>query len=150
MKKRVKTISSLDEMSAFSTWFIDHYLFESKNKATVVFLSGDLGSGKTTFMRTLARNLGITSRITSPTFVLEKRYQIPDSSLGYKTLIHIDAYRLSGGELREALDLERVTSEPKNLVCIEWPENFDTASLKADTHILFDFVDENTRKIQVC
>ena len=60
--------------------------------ATVLALHGELGAGKTTFTQTLARTLGVTDAVTSPTFVIMKLYELQHQS--FETLIHIDAYRI--------------------------------------------------------
>src|SRR3989344_466635 len=74
----------------------------NKNSATVIGLYGELGSGKTTFMKFFASSLGITETIQSPTFVIMKFYKIPPNYLlpttKYSSLIHIDAYRLEKEE----------------------------------------------------
>src|ERR1700739_2778621 len=71
-----------------------------EDRATVVTLSGDLGAGKTTFVQAAANALGIEENVTSPTFVIEKIYQLPKKSdvrhRFFKRLVHVDAYRLEG------------------------------------------------------
>lgn len=98
--------------------------------ARIVTLSGDLGAGKTTFVQAVADALGVQDRVASPTFVIEKIYELPvdqGQSLpagrsGFARLIHIDAYRLkSGGEL-EALGWGAIAADPRNLILLEWPE----------------------------
>ena len=74
--------------------------------ATLLTLSGDLGAGKTTLVQALARELGITEAIQSPTYVLMKRYELQGQL--FDALIHIDAYRLENAEQFAALEPERV------------------------------------------
>lgn len=90
-------------------------------KATVVGLSGDLGAGKTTFTQKVAKELDISDDVTSPTFVIQKLYDIPSGE--FRRLIHIDAYRLEGGEDLERLGFLDLLEDPDNLIMIEWPEN---------------------------
>lgn len=87
-----------------------------------ILLSGELGAGKTTFLQGFAKGLGITQQITSPTFALEQRYQIPTPYALPPTpeLIHIDLYRLSEKQSRELL---ASTDDHMGLRCIEWPEH---------------------------
>jgi len=92
-----------------------------KSKATVVALRGDLGAGKTTFTQALARELGITGTVQSPTYVLMKKYEIKKVS-PFKTLVHIDAYRLEKPEEFSALRPEEFLNDPSCLVVVEWPE----------------------------
>lgn len=88
--------------------------------ATVVTLSGDLGAGKTTFTQGIARALGVEEHVTSPTFVLEKVYELTDQK--WKRLIHIDAYRLVSEHELEVLGWHDMAADPGNLIIIEWPE----------------------------
>jgi tRNA threonylcarbamoyladenosine biosynthesis protein TsaE len=82
---------------------------------TVLTLEGDLGAGKTTFVRGLARGLGIADDVTSPSFALLHVYQ------GIRQLIHIDAYRLNNPAGFDDLLVWDLTRSPWNVV-IEWPE----------------------------
>lgn len=100
--------------------------------AFVVGLSGHLGAGKTSCTKLLAKELGIPETVTSPTFVIMKIYDIPAGAklasgagvpISFKRLVHIDAYRLERRSELEGIDFERVSSDPHNLVVIEWPEN---------------------------
>lgn len=101
-------------------------------KALIVGLSGHLGAGKTAFVKMVAKALGITESITSPTFVIMKNYEI--NSENWETLVHIDLYRLEKPEEIKALNLEKIVSNPKNLIMIEWPEH---VGFKTDLQINF-------------
>lgn len=114
--------------------------------ARVLALSGDLGAGKTTFTKALAKELGIVEHITSPTFVIQKSYSIPNNA-DYKKLVHIDAYRLESGADAEVLDLQNTLQEQGNLVVIEWAENIKSALPKDALQIHFEYIDEITRRI---
>lgn len=92
--------------------------------ATLITLSGELGAGKTTFTQALARALGVTEAITSPTFVLMKIYALPDGG-AFKRLVHIDAYRLQGAGDLAPLGFDEVLTDRENLVVVEWPEQVD-------------------------
>ncbi len=81
----------------------------------VLALHGDLGAGKTTFVRGLARAWGITEPVTSPTFNLYTLYD------GERKLLHLDAYRLESGADLDALMLEDFLTSPWCLA-VEWPE----------------------------
>jgi tRNA threonylcarbamoyladenosine biosynthesis protein TsaE len=116
------------------------------NQATVVALSGDLGAGKTTFVKYFAESVGIpATEITSPTFVIMKSYDI--SANGFKKFIHIDAYRLEKAEEIEKLGWRNLIGGVENLIFVEWPENIKNALPKEVKKISFRFIDENTREI---
>lgn len=93
--------------------------------ATTLALHGDLGVGKTTFVQGLARGLGITTSVTSPTFNIYTVYRGPT-----RTLVHLDAYRLETSTQIESLLLEDFLMPPWCLA-IEWPEKIG-AWLPAD------------------
>ncbi len=80
----------------------------------LVIVRGDLGTGKTTLTRAIARTLGISAHITSPTFALAQHYA------GRTPLLHIDAYRLQGADDEElGLLLDGAADA---LTIVEWPE----------------------------
>ncbi|PKK90125.1 MAG: tRNA (adenosine(37)-N6)-threonylcarbamoyltransferase complex ATPase subunit type 1 TsaE [Tenericutes bacterium HGW-Tenericutes-6] len=82
----------------------------------VILLDGDLGSGKTTFTKGLARALGITDVVNSPTYTILKKYTTKD--LHHKSLYHFDLYRLS--EVGDDFDLEEYI-DGQGMIVIEWP-----------------------------
>lgn len=160
MKQEVK---NLEELRAKAEEFLKTLAARPiKDTATVVGLSGDLGSGKTAFTKCIASALGITDVVTSPTFILEKLYIIPRGSVvgeRFTKLIHIDAYRLGGrvsvdGTRRDsaesemkALDWETLLLDEHNLILLEWPERVREAMPKDMTIISFEYVDEGVRRI---
>jgi tRNA threonylcarbamoyladenosine biosynthesis protein TsaE len=158
--------TSLKDTQDFAAQFLERVL-GSKNKtnntksATVICLSGDLGSGKTAFVQAVARLLGIEQNVTSPTFVIEKIYSIvPEINATMKSipsgrivtkfthLIHIDAYRLEkGGKELKVLDWGEIIADPTNLICIEWPEKVADILPKDALKLSFVFIDAHTREI---
>ena len=86
----------------------------------VVVLSGEVGSGKTTFVRAAARSLGVTDRVTSPTYQLARGYEgLKD---GRRVIVnHMDLYRLEGIEDRDVLELDDYL-DPEAVTFIEWAE----------------------------
>ena len=113
--------------------------------ATIVGLSGELGAGKTTFMKGVARSFNLDAHITSPTFVIQKLYELEDEQ--FDRLIHIDAYRLEGGEELAPLGWYEMLSDPKNIIFVEWPEKvFDAMPMRAEM-IHFQVLDTNERGI---
>lgn len=80
----------------------------------VIELVGDVGAGKTTFTRGLAKGLGVTEPVTSPSFTISKRYSFPGGEL-----VHYDFYRLDDpGIMRD--ELAETLSEPNSVVVVEW------------------------------
>ncbi len=115
--------------------------------AAVITLSGDLGSGKTTFTKSLATYFGIPAEeVTSPTFVIEKRFTLKGNPY-FHTLIHIDAYRLEKPEEIERLGWKETIADKGNLILMEWPENIGGVVPKDAIIISFKCIDENTREI---
>jgi len=83
-------------------------------------LVGDLGSGKTTFVRAFLKSLGVKGPVTSPTFLIMRSYQLAKGR--YRKAYHIDCYRLS--QFKELADLgfKKVVSDPDNALLIEWAD----------------------------
>jgi len=92
-------------------------------KAAVLALSGDLGTGKTAFVRYFLRALGVKQRITSPTFVITKSYKLKTKN--YKTAYHIDCYRIKNPRELFELGLKEILENLRNIVLIEWPEKVE-------------------------
>ncbi len=91
-------------------------------RGKVVTLSGELGSGKTSFAQGFAVALGVTEKIKSPTFVIFQTYAINTSQNNFKYFTHIDAYRLEKKEDLEKLGVGGFFSDPEVITILEWPE----------------------------
>ncbi len=115
--------------------------------ATLVTLSGELGAGKTSFTQGVAMALGVNDAVTSPTFVLEKIYELPEATgNGFKRLVHIDAYRLEGGKALPPLGFDELMQDIHNLILLEWPERVADGLPSAQVRITLE-VAENGRNI---
>ena len=114
----------------------------------ILALSGDLGTGKTHFVKGLALGLGIKQTINSPTFVVLKKYPLPKPHGQIKYLIHLDCYRLNSAE--ELLDLgwDEFINDPTNLVVVEWAEKIKSALPTKARWIKFKSLSENKRQIK--
>lgn len=92
---------------------------EGSRVPRVLCLWGELGSGKTTFVQGLAKGLGVTSRLLSPTFIIVRHHDIPAFS---GILYHLDLYRIATSEDARAIGFTDMVNEPGSLVVVEWPE----------------------------
>lgn len=123
----------------------------------IVRLEGDLGAGKTTFVRGLAGALGVApGLVSSPTFVLVNEYPLGTERRGIRRLIHMDAYRLNSGEDLDGIGWDRfVTPEgiaqPDCAVVIEWPARIaDALKGGADAAtVRFVHLDDSVRQIEL-
>lgn len=106
-------------------------------------LRGDLGAGKTSFVRGLARAWGIEGPVTSPSFNLLNLYKGSE-----RTLIHIDAYRLQSPEQAEGLLLDDFL-EPPYCLAVEWPEQFPSYRLKNAFNLKLEIVSEGRHRIRL-
>jgi tRNA threonylcarbamoyladenosine biosynthesis protein TsaE len=133
---------NVEETEKIAKIFLEKILQKEnkKNGAIVVCLSGDLGAGKTAFTQAIGKHLGIKNKITSPTFVIMKKYPVPEQARygagplplirgikgvesSFNFLIHIDAYRLKNEKELLSLGWEEIINNKEHLVFIEWPEN---------------------------
>jgi tRNA threonylcarbamoyladenosine biosynthesis protein TsaE len=123
-------------------------LFEKRLKtkdALVIALTGELGSGKTTFVQGFLRAAGARKRITSPTFVIIKSYKVKSC----KAIYHIDCYRIKKPKELLDLGLERILSDRRNVVLIEWAEKIQRILPKNAVWINFKYGKrENERVIE--
>jgi len=109
---RTITISSLQELDKAARSFL-----EAVGQVNVIAFSGEMGSGKTTFIQALCRNLGITVEVNSPTFSLVNEYFTPEG----KSIFHFDLYRIETPE--ELFDIGYEEYFFSGSLClIEWPE----------------------------
>ena len=136
---------SLEKMAQLATLIVDG--LEKKNRQAVVLgLQGDLGSGKTTFAQDVAKYLGVTEEVTSPTFIIQKSYQLPEGKK-FSRLVHIDAYRLDASEQLERLGFAELLKEEDTLIIVEWPEKVPKALPQHTQSLLFTFVNDTTREV---
>lgn len=117
----------------------------------VIELIGDVGAGKTTFTRGLAQGLGIDEAITSPTFVLSKRYCIPpsaDHNEGSGILVHYDFYRLPDPGIMSE-ELAETIVEPNSLVVVEWAESVSSLLPEDTIQVKIELEDDGSRLVEI-
>jgi tRNA threonylcarbamoyladenosine biosynthesis protein TsaE len=110
-----------------------------------VFLEGELGAGKTHFVKGLAAGLGVSpSEVNSPTFTLVNEYPFDGGALW-----HLDLYRLpEGGDIADALGLADLLDRC-GVMAIEWSERLGAQTWKPDARIAFHVADDDRREISV-
>lgn len=135
-----RTVNNLQETQALAI-----KLARQLKGGEVIGLIGDLGAGKTTFTQALAKALGVTAIVNSPTFVLMKVYGVDQGSI--KELIHVDAYRLTQGSELENIGLTDYISRPDVLVVIEWADRIKDYLPKNTKYYHFVSTSESSREI---
>lgn len=115
---------------------------KSLTPGTVVALYGDLGAGKTVFVRGMARGLGLSCRVVSPTFTIVNEY------IGDRELFHFDMYRLSSGE--ELFDIGWEDYLSRGGICaVEWSENVEEAFDGTEVIVRIEKLDDARRRITI-
>ncbi len=164
--------SSREKTQILAISFAKKILKEGVGKtARVCALQGDLGSGKTTFVQGFAKGLGITRTITSPTFLMIRRYPIPQAtshkpkaikplansdqqSVGvvrsFMNFYHLDLYMINNPKEIMDLGFKEIISNPNNIICIEWAEKLGYELPAHTEKITFSYgKKENERVIDV-
>ena len=146
LKNQIITKNS-QETKNFAKETVRKLFVLNKNGDYIICLSGDLGSGKTTFVQGIAEELEIKEVVNSPTFLIMKKYTARRDEAVLR-LYHFDCYRVSN--YQEILDLgwEEIINSKNNIVVIEWPEKIKEILPKERLDLKFEFVDENIRKIK--
>lgn len=129
-------VSSLEETSALAC-AVGSYLCPSD----IILLSGDLGAGKTHFSQALAKSLGITEQLTSPTFNIVLEYHNPQARL---PLFHFDLYRLNHADELDDIGFFEIC-ESEGVSCIEWADKFLDAMPEDHLDINIQYDEQGTR-----
>jgi tRNA threonylcarbamoyladenosine biosynthesis protein TsaE len=110
-----------------------------------ILLYGELGAGKTHFTKGLADGFGVTDvdEVSSPTFTLINQYA------GRVKVYHVDLYRIETGAL-DGLGLEEIFDDPNAAVIIEWAERLGSFETPGAVRVFLTYVDDHSRKIEVC
>lgn len=121
MEKRL-IVRSLHELAELAR-FLLQFQIKPSDRACVLALYGNLGAGKTALTKALAQELRVEEHVTSPTFVIQKRYSTRHAHL--RSLVHIDAYRLGCAAELAQLDFSELLQDSGALVVVEWAERVE-------------------------
>jgi len=128
--------------SEAETEAIGEKLASTLKDGTVVAMYGDLGAGKTAFVRGMAKGMGLNCRVNSPTFTIVNEY------LGDRELIHFDMYRLNSSD--ELFDIGWEDYLSRGAVCaVEWSENVDDAFFGDEIKLTIEKLSDTERKITI-
>ncbi len=106
---------------------------QKRDGAFVLALSGELGAGKTFFVKAIARSFGVREVVNSPTFLIMKKYKLNNERFSY--LYHFDCYRVLNAKEIEALGWREIISKKDAFVAVEWPENIKSILPESHTRV---------------
>lgn len=133
-------ISTLDNLGAAAAEFL-----EAVGDNRLIAFYGNLGAGKTTFIKELCSRLGVEDNVCSPTFTIVNEYRAADGD----SVFHFDFYRIDS--LREAEDLGLEEYFYSGCFCfMEWPEKVAELLPEEVVEVRIEPVDEVTRRILIC
>ncbi len=132
--------------SAEDTKNFGKFLAKSLKKGRVFCLSGELGSGKTTFAQGFLEGMGVSGPYTSPTFLIMKHYQRESGDHNIKNIFHLDAYRVEKDDILD-LGWDEIISDPSSVVIVEWAERIHNIIPENAMWINFSWIDKDKRKI---
>lgn len=142
-------VSSAGQMQKIAGKIARQFLKKQPQKQAVVFgLRGELGSGKTTFLQGFAKGLCIKEKITSPTFVILKKFKIAEIK-NFKNFYHLDCYRIQKSNEILELGWEKIIADPENIIAVEWAALIKDILPKQTIFIDFKHINENTREISI-
>lgn len=135
-------IEHLESLSQYS-----HKLLETFPNTRVFAFTGEVGAGKTTFIQSLCKQLGVTSAVTSPTFALVNEYPYTDAASGLpQSVYHLDLYRLRS--IEEALEIGVEDYLYSQKYCfVEWPELIEPLLPEDTVRIHFEILSDSQRKM---
>ena len=110
----------------------------------VVGLRGDLGAGKTTWVRAMLRGLGLGTRIPSPTYTLLEHYRV-----GELLVVHLDLYRLAAEAELENLGLRDWLDQPRTWILVEWPDRAPSLAARCDLLITLEDPGAGQRRVTI-
>ncbi len=143
MNKKL-TLSSLEDTKNLGQEIAKEILKRKDKSAFIVFLDGDLGTGKTTLVKEIIFALGIKEKVKSPTFTIIEPYE-----LNNKNIYHIDLYRINDPSELETIGLREYLNESEAIIFIEWPEKSFGFLKKFNLKISLKHSSEKERKCKI-
>ena len=143
MKNKL-TLSSLEDTKKLGQELAKEILKRKGEAAFVVFLDGDLGTGKTTLVKEIIFALGVKEKVKSPTFTIIEPYE-----LNNENIYHVDLYRIIDPTELEIIGLREYLNETNAIIFIEWPEKSYGYLKKFDLKISLKHLSENERKCRI-
>ena len=143
MKNKL-TLSSLEDTRKLGQELAKEILKRKGEAAFVVFLDGDLGTGKTTLVKEIIFALGVKEKVKSPTFTIIEPYE-----LNNENIYHVDLYRIIDPSELEIIGLREYLNESNAIIFIEWPEKGYGYLKKFDLKISLKHLSENERKYRI-
>ena len=119
---------------------------KQKNGPAILLFSGNLGAGKTTFIQTLAKKLGVQEPVLSPTFTMMRTYVL--SSGEFQKLYHFDLYRVEDEKELARIGWDTAMTDMDGIVCVEWPEKAGSKIPEKAYDVLLEYADgEDVRTV---
>ena len=143
MKNKL-TLSSLEDTKKLGQELAKEILKRKGEAAFVVFLDGDLGTGKTTLVKEIIFALGVKEKVKSPTFTIIEPYE-----LNNENIYHVDLYRIIDPSELEIIGLREYLNESNAIIFIEWPEKSYGYLKKFDLKISLKHLSEKERKCRI-
>ena len=143
MNKKL-TLRSLEDTKNLGQEIAKEIVKRKDKSAFIVFLDGDLGTGKTTLVKEIIFALGIKEKVKSPTFTIIEPYE-----LNNKNIYHIDLYRINDPSELEIIGLREYLNESEAIIFIEWPEKSFGFLKKFDLKISLKHSSEKERKCKI-
>jgi len=145
LKNKGTTLQKLESHSSKQTIQLGRAFAKKLKPGTVIALSGDLGSGKTTFIKGIALGLGLKNpdEVKSPTFALMHIYptRIP--------LYHFDLYRLESLKEIQNIGFEEYTTDPSVITCVEWAEKANALLPSSAIRVVFETSSLDVRRVSI-
>jgi len=153
---KIKIISeSPKETQKIASFFMQAILkqYIPKRNGLVISLEGPLGGGKTEFLKGIAKFLKLKEKVFSPTFLIMKSFSCPPVGRAgkthfFKTLWHLDCYRIKKPKEIKELDFSEIIKNPQNLIFIEWGNKIKKILPKNHLKIKFKITGEYTRILE--